>query len=101
MTDSDVRLLESSSFRRSTAGRDILDQIGGWKVWTCDTPAFRHQYDRAVTLYVHHGRAVVAFADGSRADLQPGDTMTIAIGASAVWSISETIRNSYIYRDAP
>jgi uncharacterized cupin superfamily protein len=100
MTHPDARLLESASFRRSTAVPDILSQIAGWEVWTCDSPEFRHHYDRAVTLYVHYGWAVVDFADGSQAHLRPGDTMTITQGANAVWAIAETIHNSYIYHDA-
>lgn len=104
MTDNDNRLLdnrllEGKSFRRSTAGQNILDRIGGWDVWTCEGPEFRNDYDRAVRLYVHEGRASLAFADGETADLQPGDTMTIRSGARAVWAISQPIRNSYTYRD--
>lgn len=97
MTDTDNRLLDGSSFRRSTAGQDILDRIGGWEIWTCEGPEFRHDYDQTVRLYVHQGRASVAFADGETAELQPGDTMTIRQGASAVWAISAPIRNSYSY----
>jgi len=96
----DARFLEGACFRRQTAGGDILDAIGGWEVWTCDGPEFRHDYDQTVTLYVHRGAAVVDFKGGGRADLRPGDTMTIRKGASAVWAISAPIRNSYVYCDA-
>lgn len=99
MTDTDHRLLEGKNFRRSTADQDILNQIGGWEVWTCEGPEFRNDYDQTVRLYVQEGRASLAFADGETADLQPGDTMTIRSGASAVWSISQPIRNSYSYSD--
>lgn len=99
MTDTDNRFLEGNSFRRSTAGEDILDRIDGWEVWGCEGPEYRHHYDQTVRLYVHEGHALLAFADGETADLQPGDTLTIHSGASAVWAISQPIRNSYSYHD--
>lgn len=101
MTNPDGRSLEAASFKRATAGQDVLDRIEGWDVWTCDGPEYRHDYDRPVTLYVRRGKAVVEFEDGGRADLQPGDTLTINQGARAVWKISEQIQNSYAYHDKP
>ena len=95
----DPRALTGSCFVRRTAGADILDAIDGWEVWTCDSPDFRHDYDRTVTLYVHHGRATVNFADGTFADLKAGDAMTIRQGASAIWDIPAPIRNSFHYHE--
>jgi uncharacterized cupin superfamily protein len=100
MNHPDARLLESASFRRSMAGPDILSQIAGGEVWICNSLELRHHYDWGITLYVYYGWAAVDFADGSQADLRPGDTMTITQGASAVWATSEAIRNSYIHHDA-
>lgn len=93
----DPRALSCPCFTRCSAGADILTALADWEVWTCDGPEFRHDYDQTVTLYVHQGRATVTFADGTRADLRAGDSMTIQQGASAVWEISAPIRNSYTY----
>lgn len=91
----DERHLQTPSFHRRTAGPELLTQLEDWAVWTCEGPEFRHHYDQGVTLCVRQGRAVVDFADGSRADLRPGDAMTVTQGASAVWTILEPIRNRY------
>lgn len=96
----DPRALTGACFTRRTAGPDILNALAGWKVWACDGPEFRHGYDQTVTLYVHQGRALVTFADGTSADLRPGDSMTITRGARAVWDILAPIRNSYCEADA-
>lgn len=95
----DPRALKGPRFTRRTAGPDILNVLDSWAVWTCDGPDFRYDYDQTVTLYVHEGRAVVNFTDGTKADLRAGDSMTIQRGASAVWDISAAIRNSYTYHE--
>lgn len=91
----DPRLLERPWFRRCTADAGLLLALADWPVWVCDGPEFRHHYDLGVTLYVHQGAARLTFADGSTAALQPGDTLTIRQGASAIWAITAPIRNSY------
>lgn len=88
----DPRFVESPSFRRSTGNAAL---VAGWEIWTCADPEFRYSYDQGVTLYVHEGAAEVAFADGSRVALRPGDTLTIRAGSKGVWTITAPIRNSW------
>lgn len=100
MTRLNERILDSVQFRRRKATDDTRRKIAGWEIWECDDPEFRHDYERTVTLFVHRGAAVLTFADGETVDLQAGDVLTIEQGASAVWAISEPIRNSYEYHDS-
>lgn len=96
----DPRSLKTPLFYRRTAGSELLAETATWEVWTCDGPTFQHDYDQGVTLCVERGAAVVNFADGSHVDLQPGDALTIAQGASAVWLIGAPIQNRYAYQRA-
>ncbi len=99
MTRLNERLLDSPLFKRRKATPDTKRKITGWEIWECTGPTFNHDYDRTVTMYVHEGAAVLAFSNGESVDLQPGDTLTIQSGACASWTISEPIRNSYMYHD--
>ncbi len=94
------RLLDAAQFKRRKATEDTKRKIAGWEVWDCADPTFSHDYDRTVTMYVHDGAAVLTFADGTTVDVQPGDTLTVQKGASATWTISAPIRNSYCYHDS-
>ena len=96
----DPRYLQTSLFTRRSADAAYLKEIESWEDWVFDGSEYRHDYDRAVSLYVHYGHAVVTFGDGTVADLQPGDAMTINAGSTAVWAITGPIRNSYIYHGA-
>jgi uncharacterized cupin superfamily protein len=58
------RMLDSAHFRRRKATPDTRRKIVGWEIWDCAGPEFAHAYDRAVTMYVHEGAAVLTFADG-------------------------------------
>ena len=96
----DPRYLKTPFFHRRTAGFELLAETANWEIWTCEGPTFQHDYDQGVTLCVERGTAVVNFADGNRVDLQPGDALTIAQGASAVWLIGAPIQNRYAYHRA-
>jgi uncharacterized cupin superfamily protein len=97
----DPRAQTGPFFCRRTAGEDILNAMDAWEVWVCDGPEFHHDYNQSVTLYVHAGKAVVNFVDGSQADLRAGDSLTIHKGARAIWDIETPIRNSYTYHAEP
>lgn len=94
------RILDAEHFRRRKATKDTLRKIAGWDIWECADPIFSYDYDRTVTLYVHHGEAVLTFADGKSVDLKPGDSLTIQAGARATWRILQPIKNSYMYHDS-
>ncbi|QMU58830.1 MAG: DUF861 domain-containing protein [Boseongicola sp.] len=93
------RLLDAEQFKRRKATEDTKRKIAGWEIWECADPTFSHNYDRTVTMYVHEGAADLKFSDGTTVDLQSGDTLTVQAGASADWTISKPIKNSYAYHD--
>lgn len=94
------RTLNGKHFKRHQATADTQRKVADWDIWTCDDPTFAHDYDRTVSLLVNAGKAILTFADGETADLQAGDFMTIYQGATATWTISEALRNSYCYHDS-
>ncbi|UTW08070.1 cupin domain-containing protein [Pseudomonas benzenivorans] len=100
MTRLSERIVDSRFFKRRKATEDTKRKIANWAIWGCADPEFQYAYERRVSLYVHQGRAELTFSDGEVVDLQPGDFLTIEQGASAIWKITEPIRNSYCYHDA-
>lgn len=66
---SEERLLDGAEFERRKATADTRRKIKGWDVWECADATFSHDYDRAVTLFVHEGRATVTFAGGEKDEL--------------------------------
>jgi uncharacterized cupin superfamily protein len=100
MTRLNQRILDSRQFNRRKANADTQRKIAGWEIWECDGPKYQYSYDRRVSLFVHHGKAQLNFDNGDTVDLIPGDFLTIEPGASAIWVISEPIRNSYVYHDS-
>lgn len=96
---SEERLVDARFFKRRKATEDTKRKIKGWEIWECGDPSFEYSYDRTVTMFVHEGAASLDFADGSSVDIEPGDTLTVLAGAQASWSISDPIRNSYMYHD--
>lgn len=99
MTRLNERILNSHQFKRRKATEDTKRKLAGWEIWGCAEPEFSYEYDRTVSLYVHQGVAELTFGDGETVDLQPGDFLTIQMGAKARWTITEPIRNSYMYHD--
>lgn len=99
MTRLNERIMDSTRFKRRKATDDTKRKIASWEIWECTKPTYSHDYDRAVSLYVHHGVAIVTFDNGEAVDLQPGDFLTIEQDAKATWAITEPIRNSYQYHD--
>ena len=97
MTRLTERLIDAACFKRRLATEDTKRKVVDWDIWECADAEFSHDYDRTVSLYVNEGSAILSFADGSQVDLQAGDFLTIAQGASAVWAISSPLRNSYCY----
>ena len=97
ITMTDPRYLKTDTCLRRAAGVDFPDAAAQWEVWHCEGPTFEHSYDRAVTLYVDQGVASIAFSTGQVVDLQRGDLLTIEVGAKAVWTIRQSIRNLYRY----
>ena len=99
MTRLNERIVDSRFFKRRKATEDTKRKIANWDIWDCADPEFKYDYERRVSLYVHQGKAELTFSDGEVVDLQPGDFLTIEQGASAIWKITEPIRNSYVYHD--
>lgn len=99
MTRLNERIVNAAQFKRRKATEDTKRKISGWEIWECADPEFSYEYDSTISLFVHEGSAELEFSDGSGVDLQAGDFLTIQQGASAVWTITAPIRNSYMYHD--
>ena len=99
MTSLTDRRLDSVSFKRRKATADTLRKIRDWDIRECEQPTYNHNYDRAVSLVVHSGAAIVRFDTGETVDLVAGDFLSIEPGVQGTWEISKPLRNSYQYHD--
>ncbi len=93
------RMLDHANFQRRKATVDTVRKLSGWEIWECSAPTYSHDYVHTVSLYVHAGKAVLEFCDGSQVDLQAGDFLTIEAGSRATWTISTPMKNSFKYHD--
>lgn len=93
------RRYDGAGFSRRKATADTIRKVADWEVWECRDTAFRHSYDRTVTLYVQEGSATLTFGSGDTVKILTGDTLTIEAGCAADWVIRPPIRNLFRYHD--
>ena len=95
------RNVKTGHIQRTGATPEIKREVASWTKWeAAAVEAFEIHYDRAVSFCVMDGRAEIAFADGTRLDVQPDDFVTIDPDIKGVWTVIQPITTLYRYHES-
>lgn len=95
------RNVKTGHIQRTCATPEIKREVASWTKWEAAAgEPFEIHYDRAVSFCVVDGRAEIAFADGTRLDVQTDDFVTIEPDIKGAWTVIEPITNLYRYHES-
>jgi len=92
-------LISGSATCRSVVFSVSHDASSASGVWECHGPAkFRYHYGADEAVYILEGVAEIEYL-GKTFFLKPGDSTHFAAGSTAIWTVPEHVRKTFLLHD--